>query len=101
MALTADLEKRLQQKDEMVQRRENGTKREQAQQLRYQKVARRLHQERNAELVDRDHDGDKQVAFDSVYKKLMGDPDDEELEERYVGKKKLAVEASLNGLKHI
>ena len=41
------------------------------------------------------------MAFDSVYKKLMGDPDDEELEERYVGKKKLAVEASLNGLKHI
>ena len=49
-------------------------------------------------MVTRDHDADKIESFDKVYTKLMGDPDDVELDKRYIGSKRLASQPSLNKL---
>ena len=52
-------------------------------------------------MVTRDHDADKIESFDKVYTKLMGDPDDVELDKRYIGSKRLASQPSLNKLQKI
>ena len=53
-------------------------------------------------MVTRDHEAEKIAEFDSVYTKLMGDPDDMQLEERYIGKqKRLASQPSLTTLERI
>ena len=49
----------------------------------------------------KDEEADKIVKFDEVYTKLMKVPDDDELEERYVGKRRLASQPSLNYLSRI
>ena len=60
-----------------------------------------MHDERYQEIAIRDHDAEKIAKFDQVYTKLMGDPDDQELDQRYIGKRRLASQPSLNKLKFI
>ena len=48
-----------------------------------------------------DSDTDKIAKFDEVYEKLMKEPDADELDERYVGRRKLANCPSLNSLARI
>ena len=85
MKLTKELEAELNRKEKVVKQRNSGMKREQALQLRYQKVKQKLHHERYQELVPRNLESEKIAKFNKVYDKLMQDPKVEKLDEKYAG----------------
>ena len=101
MKLTKELEVELNRKDEVVNKRDNGMKQEQARKLHYQKVKQKIHHERYQELVPRNLEIEKIAQFNKVYDKLMVDPKAEKLEEKYAGKKRLTSMPSLNSLARI
>ena len=99
--MTKDIEKLLDQKEFYEKKLEAGVKREQAKSLRYQKVKQKIRDERHNELVTIDRSSEAINEFDQIYDKLMGDKDDKPLPEKYIGKKMLACESSLNALSRI
>ena len=64
-------------------------------------MKKQIRADRNKALVTRDLDGKKIKQFESDYEKLMADPDEEKLEEKYAGKKRLNSQPSLNSLARI
>ena len=97
--MTNEVEKLLEQKELYTKKHAQGLRREQARQLRYQKVSQQIRADRNKELVTTDFEARALAEFDDVYEKLMGDETDK-LDDRYVGRK-LALVPSLNKLSHI
>ena len=73
----------------------------QTKQLSYQKVRGKIRADRDKELVTKNQQQEEYERFDSDYRQLMGDNEDEKLPLKYVGKKTMVVEPSLNNLTRI
>lgn len=99
--MTNEVEKLVEQKDLYTEKHAQGLRREQAKQLRYQKVSQQIRADRHKELVTRNFEADAIAEFDKVYEKLMCEDKEEKLDEIYIGKTQLAPQPSLNALSYI